>query len=113
MFTPTKNFAQVWSIPDERYAFGDAALAQAKEDFPKKLKEEGYSSVEEYKNYINEMDEDDILLTICNYQNGWELYHMMATNPDISPDKSFNNLVTAYIKTLFAQVSIEVLDMRK
>lgn len=96
-YTPTKNMFQIWDNPSERKDFMDAAMEEAKQAFMADLKEEGYKTLDEYKDYLRTFSDADLLWDIIGYREDRDQEDEWANHSNITPDKSFHHMI-AYCK---------------
>ena len=108
-YVPTKNLAQVWHRPDERKEFEDAAEKVAKEQFVKTLGYDGYNSIEEFKEYLREFSDADLMHDVYEMQEEADDERCTAGCPDSNPEDSFWRLVSAIETELNIQVHKEVI----
>ena len=109
-FTPTKNMFQIWHNTDERKAFEDAAMAEARENFIAELKEEGYKNIEEYKDYLKGFSSADLFHDVLDYREERDREDAWAYPPVITPEQSFRRLVASCEHVINIDIHNEVIE---
>jgi len=110
MFTPTKNMFELRHRPDELKAFEDAAHDEAKESFLKGLKDEGYKTVEDYKDYLRSFSDGDLLHDVVGLREERDQEDDWANHPDISPEQSFRRLVACWEHIIDIDIHNDVIE---
>lgn len=108
-YIPTKNMFQIWNNPTERKEFEDAAHEEAKENFMAELKEEGYKTLDEYKDYLRTFSDADLFWDIIGYREERDQEGDWANHPDISPEHSFCHMIAYYKHIINIDVHKEVI----
>lgn len=95
MYRPTKNLSQIQDDYLEREVFERVATHEAQARFKAGLKKEGYNSVEAMMEALRGEVETDLESQSADMELEAEELRFQATNPAISPEKSFELLVQA------------------
>ena len=108
-YKPTKNLFQIWDNPSERKSFEDAAHEEARQSFMADLKDDGYKTVDEYKDYLRTFNDADLLWDIIEYREERDQEDGWANYPDITPEKSFCHMIAYYKHIINIDVHKEVI----
>ena len=109
-YVPTKNMFQIWHNPAERKAFEDAAHEEAKDSFIIGLKNDGYKTIEEYKDYLRGYSSADLLHDVLDYREERDQEDQWANHPDITPEQSFRRMVSCFEHIINIDIHNEVIE---
>lgn len=109
-YVPTKNLFELRHSPDERKAFEDAAHEEAKKAFLRSLKDDGYETVKEYKDYLRGFSDADLLHDVFGYREERDQEDDWANNPDITPEQSFRRTVSCWEHIINIDIHNEVIE---
>lgn len=109
-YIPTKNMFQIWNSPAERKEFEDAAHDEAKENFMAELKEEGYKSVEEYKDYLLGYSSADLFHDVLEYREERDREDDLSNHPDITPEQSFRHMVACFEHIINIDIHNDIIE---
>lgn len=109
-YIPTKNMFQIWHNAEERKRFEDAAHDKAKQSFMDGLKEESYKSVDGYKDYLRRYSSADLLQDVIDYRVERDQENEWANHPDISPEQSFEHMVSCFEHIINIDIHIEIIE---
>ena len=104
MFQPSKNFHHTWMNMAECAVFKQAAMKEAKERFNGLLAEESFDSVEQLKETLREYGEVELYERAFFMESEADDLLERAGDPDISPETSFEFLVSAFMQEEIARV---------
>lgn len=109
-YVPTKNMFQLRHRPDERKQFEDAAHEEAKEAFLIGLKNDGYKTIDEYKDYLRGFSDADLIHDVIELREDRDQEDDWSNHPDITPEQSFRRMVACYESIINIDIHNEVIE---
>lgn len=109
-YVPAKNMFQIWHNPTERKAFEDAAHEEAKDSFIIGLKNDGYKTIEEYKDYLRKYSSADLLQDVLDYRVERDQEDELSNHPDITPEQSFRRMVACFEHIINIDIHNEIIE---
>ena len=105
MYRPDRNYKAVQQNPDEWQAFEDAAFEEAQARLKRARELNGFKSEAEEIAYLRNSEEEVDLIERSYWATEAAADNLIqAGDPDISPEISFEFLVTSHIQSEIARV---------
>lgn len=104
MNRPTKNYHEAQQNPDEWQAFEDAAFEEAQARLKRARELSGFKSEAEEIAYLRNSEEADLVERSYWATEAAADNLIQASDPDISPETSFEFLVATHMQSEIARV---------
>lgn len=109
MYKAIKNFAEVQGNTEELKTFEEAAKKQAELNAVRELSTDGFTSVDHYKKYLRGFDKEAIVDGIETLEGRNKSDRVLALNPELTAEDSFERLTLSYARLIYVQWYKEVL----
>lgn len=110
MYQPTMNYHEARQNPESRKAFEEAAMHEAKARLKKADARNGFNSEAEVKAYLRNSEEADLVERSYWATEASTDCFIQASEPNISPEDSFELLVASHTQSEIARVLDETVS---